>query len=335
MLGIALKKYNGINFISFGRISYQCKTCTMNGFSDLAFFTLLAQQPSLAAAAQQMGITPPAVSKRLAVLERRLGVRLLNRTTRRTSLTPEGETYLTEGAKVLQDLDALERTVAGSAATPKGIVRVSATLGFGRQHIAPALSQFARRFPEIEVQMHLSDRPVNLVEQGFDVLVRFGDMPDARLTARSLALNRRLLCATPTYLAHAGRPTTPRDLAQHPCIFIRESDETFGTWHLKNGTRQETVKVRGPLSTNDGEAALTWALDGHGILMRSQWDVAALVRTGQLVAVLPDWQLPPADVFLVFQTKHNLSAKTRALVDFLLAAFEPYRTKGDAALGPW
>lgn len=183
--------------------------------------------------------------------------------------------------------------------------------------------------------MHLSDRPVNLVEQGFDLLVRFGDVPDARLTARSLALNRRVLCATPDYLARTGQPATPRDLAQHPCIFIRESDETFGTWHLQNGTRQETVKVRGPLSTNDGESALTWALDGHGILMRSHWDVADLMRTGKLVAVLPEWYLPSADVFLVFQTKHNLSAKTRALVDFLLETFANFRVKGDAALGPW
>ena len=307
----------------------------MDGFSDLAFFTLLAKQPSLAAAAQQLGITPPAVSKRLAGLERRLGVRLLNRTTRRTSLTPEGETYLSDGARVLEDLETLERTVTGSRATPKGIVRVSATLGFGRRYIAPALSQFAKAYPEVEVQMHLSDRPVNLVEQGFDLMVRFGDLPDARLTARSLALNRRLLCASPDYFARAGQPTTPRDLTQHACLFIRESDETFGTWHFHNGGRQETVKVRGPLSTNDGESALIWALDGHGILMRSQWDVADAMRTGKLKAVLSEWNLPSADVFLVFQTKHNLSAKTRALVDFLLETFASYRTKGDPVLGSW
>lgn len=307
----------------------------MNGFSDLAFFTLLAKQATLAAAAQELGITPPAVSKRLALLERRLGVRLLNRTRRRTSLTPEGEIYLTEGARVLEELEALERTVSGSRATPTGIVRVSATLGFGRRHIAPALSQFARRYPEVEVQMHLSDRPVNLVEQGFDVLVRFGDVPDARLIARRLALNCRLLCASPEYLARAGQLGTARDLAQHPCLFIREGDETFGTWHLHNGTRLETVKVRGPLSTNDGESAVAWALDGHGILMRSQWDLADLMRAGELVAVLPEWCLAPADVYLVFQSKHNLSAKTRALVDFLLDAFAKYRVKGDATLGPW
>jgi len=307
----------------------------MDGFSDLAFFVLLTQQPSLAAAAQQLGITPPAVSKRLAALERRLGVRLLNRTTRRTSLTPEGEIYLQEGARVLETLEALERNVSGCRATPKGILRISATLGFGRTHIAPALSLFARSFPEVEVQLHLSDRPVHLVEEGFDLQVRFGELPDARLTARLLARNRRLLCAAPSYLQRAGAPAAPQDLAQHACIFIREGDETFGTWHLSNGARTDTVKVRGPLSTNDGASALAWALDGHGVLVRSQWEAAALLHTGQLQAVLPPWRLPGADIFLVFQTARNLPAKTRVLVDFLLGQFEPYRAAGDALTGPW
>lgn len=297
----------------------------MDGFSDLAFFALLARQASLAAAAQELGITPPAVSKRLAALERRLGVRLLNRTTRRTSLTPEGETYLREGSRVLEELATLERTVSGSRATPQGILRVSATLGFGRRHIAPALTQFTRRYPQVDVQLHLSDRPVNLVEQGFDLLVRFGELPDARLTARRLAPNRRLMCAAPAYLARAGMPSSPRELAQHQCIFIRESDETFGTWHLGNGSRTETIKVHGALSTNDGESALAWALEGNGILVRSEWAVADLLRSGQLQPVLPEWSLPAADIYLVFQTKSHLAAKTRALVDALLAQFEPQR----------
>jgi len=302
----------------------------IDSFSDLAFFALLMRQGSLAAAAQQMGVTPPAVSKRLAALERRLGVRLLHRTTRRISLTPEGETYLVEGARVLAELEALERKVAGSRAVPKGLLRVNATLGFGRQHMAPALSGFARAYPEVELQLHLSDRPANIVEQGFDLQIRFGELPDARLTARLLARNRRVLCATPAYLQAAGAPATPRDLAQHRCIFIRESDETFGTWHLRAGAKQETVKVRGALSSNDGEAALTWALDDHGILMRSEWEVAPLLRAGRLLPVLADWALPSADVYVVFPTRSHLSAKTRALVDFLLEAFAPRRAEGSS-----
>ena len=304
----------------------------MDAFSDLGFFSLLVKQGSLAATAQQLGVTPPAVSKRLAAIERRLGVRLLQRTTRRISLTPEGETYLVDGARVLQELETLERSVAGSRAVPKGLVRVSATLGFGRHHVAPALSKFASDYPEVEVQLHLTDRPVNLMEQGFDLQIRFGEPPDARLTARLLAHNRRVLCASPAYLQRAGAPVSPRDLAQHACLFIRESDETFGSWHLRSGGRTETVKVRGPLAANDGECVLGWALDGHGILMRSLWEAAPMLRSGQLRPVLPDWSLPPADIYAMFPPRSHLAAKTRALVDFLLGAFEPHR-QGEA--GDW
>ena len=303
----------------------------MDGFSDLRFFSLLIKHGSLAAAAQQIGVTPPAVSKRLAAIERRLGVRLLQRTTRRISLTPEGETYVAEGARVLEELEALERNVAGGRALPMGLVRVCSTLGFGRRHVAPALSKFAGKFPDVEVQLHLTDRPVNLVEQGFDLQLRFGEPPDARVTARLLAHNRRVLCASPTYLRRAGEPASPRELAQHACLFIRESDETFGTWHLSSGARTETVKVRGPLASNDGECVLQWAMDGHGILMRSLWEAAPLLRSGKLKPVLADWSLPPADVYAVFPTRSHLAAKTRALVDFLLAVFETHRTGEDGA----
>ena len=304
----------------------------MDAFSDLAFFSLLVKHGSLAAAAQQLGVTPPAVSKRLAAVERRLGVRLLQRTTRRISLTPEGETYLVDGARVLAELETLERTVTGSRALPKGLMRVCATLGFGRRHVAPALSTFARQYPDVEVQLHLTDRPVNLVEQGFDLQLRFGELPDARLTARLLAHNRRVLCASPAYLRRAGEPTSPRELAQHACLFIRESEETFGTWHLRSGARSESVKVRGPLASNDGECVLGWALDGHGILMRSLWEAAPMLRSGRLEPVLADWSLPSADIYAVFPSRSHLSAKTRALVDFLLVAFEPHRASDD---GGW
>ena len=308
-------------------------TESMDTFSDLAFFTTLIKLGTLSAAAQEMGLTPPSVSKRLAGLEARLGVRLLNRTTRRISLTPEGEIYVGEGARVLADMDALERRVAGAKAVPRGQMKVSATLGFGRRHVAPALSKFARAYTEVEVQLDLSDRPVNLVEQGYDVSIRLGELPDARLTARLLAANKRVLCAAPSYLRRAGEPNRPGELQRHPCLFIRESDDTFGTWHLRSGTRRESVKVRGPLSSNDGECALTWALDGHGILMRSQWDAAPYLRSGRLRPVLPDWSLPGADIYLVFPTKANMSAKTRVFVDFMLKRFESHRESKDPHSG--
>jgi LysR family transcriptional regulator, transcriptional activator for dmlA len=297
----------------------------MSPLSDLEFFSILSKHASLREAAQQLGVTPPAVSKRLNAVERRLGVRLLNRTTRRASLTPEGETYLLEGARVLEDLQALERKVAGFHAVPRGSLRVVATLGFGRRFVSPALSEFARRYPEVEIQLTLTDRPVNLIEQGFDLQIRMGDLPDSTLTARLLARNRRVLGAASAYLARHGHPATPRELAQHACLFIQESDETFGTWHLKSGGTTETVKVRGPLASNDGECVVNWALDGHGVLMRSLWEITPFLRSGRLVPVLPKWDLPPADIYAVIPTRNHLSAKTRALVDFLLDTFEPHR----------
>ena len=165
----------------------------MDGISDLAFFSLLVKRGSLAAAAQELGVTPPSVSKRLAGIESRLRVRLLNRTTRRISLTPEGEIYLADGAKLVADLEALEQRISGGNITAKGLLKVSATFGFGRRHITPQLSAFARQYPEVEVQLHLTDRPVNLVEQGFDADIRFGQIPDAR----------------PVSYTHLTLPTTP------------------------------------------------------------------------------------------------------------------------------
>ena len=300
----------------------------MDGLDDLSFFAVVVKRGSLAAAAQELGITPPAVSKRLATIEARLRVRLLNRTTRRMSLTPEGETYLGEGQRLVAELEALERKISGGSVVPQGLLRINATLGFGRKHITPELSRFALAYPEVEVQMHLSDRPVNLVEQAFDLAIRFGEPLDSRITARKLADNRRFLCASPAYLAAHGTPAAPRDLHAHSCIVLRESDEIYGSWTFRSGTRQETVKVRGPLSTNDGEAALSWALDGHGIVLRSEWDAAPYLRSGRLQLVLEDWDAPPADIYILFPTKSHLQAKTRAMVDFMLEAFKDRRRTG-------
>jgi LysR family transcriptional regulator, transcriptional activator for dmlA len=307
----------------------------MEGFGDIALFSLIAREGNMAAASRELGVTPPVVSRRLAALERRLGVRLMNRTTRRLSLTPEGEAYLVEGARILEQLQALEHRIGGGSSQPQGTLRVAGTLGFGRKFITPALSKFAELHPQVEVQLHLSERPFNIIEQGFDVAIRLGELSDSRLTARLLARNRRLLCASPAYLKRLGTPAHPRDLVRHNCIFIREGDEIFGTWHLRNGAHHESVKVRANLSTNDGNAALEWALRGHGILLRSQWDVAEHIRQKRLVPVLKDWLPPSADIYVVFQTVNQLPAKVRALVDLLVKEFEPRRGKGKEPFGTW
>ncbi len=294
----------------------------MEALSELTLFSLVAKNGSLSAAARELNVTPPAVSKRLAQLESRLGVRLLNRTTRRLSLTNEGEVYLANVRRILADIDELERVVSSSRAAPKGLLRVNATLGFGRTYIAPVVSAFAKRYPEVEVQLQLTDRPLNLAEEAFDVGIRFGELPDARLIARKVSTNRRFLCAAPAYLKKFGYPKVPDDLARHNCIVLRQNDAAYGIWRFARGRKTDTVKVRGALSSNDGEVALTWALDGHGILMRAEWDIAKYLRSGRLQLVLEEYSLPPADIHAVYPERHNLSAKVRVFVEFLVEQFK-------------
>ena len=285
--------------------------------AEMQFFSLLVRSGSLSAAARELQVTTPAVSKRLALLEQHLGVRLLRRTTRRMALTEEGEAYLAEARRILADIEALEGRLRGITEQPAGLLRVNATLGFGRMHIAPLISGFVREHPGVQVQLQLSASPPPLTQDSFDVCVRFGEPPDARVIARLLAPNRRLLCASPGYLARRGTPKTPADLARHDTIAIRQGDEAYGVWRLRSGKRTETVKVHGPLSSNDGEIAVQWALAGHGIVLRAEWDVARYLKSGRLREVLPNWQTPPADIYAVYPVQVQGAARVKAFVEYL------------------
>src|SRR5689334_12609108 len=289
----------------------------MDGFSDLNLFALVARHRNLAAAARELGVTPPAVSKRLAQLEKRLGVRLMNRTTRRLSLTPEGELYLANGSRILDELQELEQLVTRSRAEPAGLLRVNASFGFGRARIAPAISDFVARFPMMKIQLHLTDRPMSLQEEGFDLGIRFGEVPDARVNARLLMKNRRIVCASPEYVKRHGTPLLPHDLTRHACIVLRENESAYGTWHFSRGKRVETVKVDGPLASNDGSAVLHWALEGRGVVVRSEWEIWEYLERGALVPLLVDWALPAADIHAIYLERNQRSVKLRTFVDFL------------------
>lgn len=285
--------------------------------AEMQFFSLLVRSGSLSAAARELQVTTPAISKRLAQLEQHLGVRLLRRTTRRMALTAEGEAYLADARRILAEIESLEARLRGVAEQPAGLLRVNATLGFGRLHIAPLITAFVREHPGVQVQLQLSASPPPLSADAFDVCIRFGEPPDARVIARRLAPNRRLLCASPGYLARRGTPRSPADLAQHDTIAIRQGDEAYGVWRLRSGKRTETVKVQGPLSSNDGEIAVQWALAGHGIVMRAEWDVARYLRSGRLREVLANWQTPPADVYAVYPVQVQGAARVTAFVEHL------------------
>jgi LysR family transcriptional regulator, transcriptional activator for dmlA len=294
--------------------------------ADLGFFAALAAAGSLSAAGRELGISTPAVSKRLAAMEQRLAVPLVNRTTRRMGLTPEGETLLAHARRILASIDDLQHLLGASRGEPQGLLRVNATLGFGRAHVAPLVARFVKQHPKVEVQLQLSASPPPLSDDSFDLCIRFGPPPEARVFARRIAGNRRLLVAAPSYLARAGEPKVPADLARHNCIGIRQGDEAYGLWRLSpsrgsGAGREQAIKTRGNLTTNDGEIAVQWALAGLGILMRAEWDIECYLANGRLQAVLPLWRTPDADIHAVWPQAQQHSTRVRAFVDFVVRAF--------------
>lgn len=296
--------------------------------AELGFFAALAAAGSLSAAARDLGISTAAVSKRLGQMEARIGMPLVTRTTRRMSLTPEGEVLLEHARRILGELDDLEQLLTSAKSRPSGLLRVNATLGFGRMHVAPVISDYSRRYPEVDVQLQLSADPPPLTEDAFDVCVRFGEPPDARIVARKLAPNRRLLVASPGYLRKHGTPQVPADLPRHNCIGIRQGSDAYGVWRLTaiRGARPRTeaVHVRGNLTTNDGEIAVNWALEGHGIVLRAEWDVDRYLRSGRLVQVLPQYATPEANIYAVYQQRHQLSSRIRLFVEYLAEKFAAF-----------
>lgn len=289
--------------------------------SEMQFFSLVMRSGSLAAAAREIGVTAPVVSRRLSQLETRLGVTLLNRTTRRIGLTNEGELYIANARRILADIDDVERQLTRSINKPTGLLRINATLGFGRNQVAPLVSKFCKAYPQVQAQLQLSVNAPPLTDDSFDVCIRFGEPPDARVVARLLAPNRRLLCASPSYLSRRGTPKSPRELASHDCISIRHGEDAYGVWRLRSGRREEIVKVHGAMSTNDGDIAVSWALDGHGILLRAEWDIAKHLRSGRLQQVMDNYEMPPADIYAVYPHQHQFAGRVRAFVDFAAAAF--------------
>ena len=288
---------------------------------DLRVFTVVARKSGFAAAAEELGASPAYVSKRIRLLEQELGVKLLHRTTRRVAVTEEGERVFHWAQRILDDMDQLMQEVAITRSEPRGLLRVSSSFGFGRHVIAPALSRLVERHPGLQVRLDVFDRLVDVAGEGFDLDVRVGDEIAPHLIARRLADNHRVLCAAPAYLARRGMPRTPAELSAHDCLAIKERDQAFGVWRLRAGAAEQSVKVTGPLSANNGEMVVQWAVDGRGIALRSLWDVGAHLQAGRLVQLLPEWR-QEANVWAVYPTRLQLSAKVRVCVEFLQEHFQ-------------
>ncbi|TVP51569.1 MAG: LysR family transcriptional regulator [Halomonas sp.] len=288
---------------------------------DLAFFQHLARAGSLTGTARELGLSLSAVSKRLKLLEARLGVELAARTTRRLTLTAEGERYAARGALILDELSELENSLGEKANQAlSGRLRVNATFGFGRRHIAPLLSRFCTEHPEVEGWLELTNFPLNLSDHGFDIGIRVGEPPESRLVARRILANRRVLCASPAYIAKAPTLQVPADLLQHDCLVIRENDSDFPLWRFEQvdqPAKVQTVKVSGRLASNDGEVITRLALDSHGVMLRSWWDVNEHLASGALVELLPGWQGVRADFYAVYELRRHVPARQRAFVEFV------------------
>ncbi len=294
--------------------------------SDLGFFSTLVASGSLGAAARELDITTAAVSKRLSTMESNLGMTLINRTTRRMSLTPEGEIYLEHARKILSDIDDLEGLLWGTTNVPKGLLRVNATLGFGRSQIAPLISSYIKQFPLAEIQLQLSVNPPALTDDSFDICFRFGPPPDSRVIAQFIAPNKRIFVASPTYIKKFNAPKSPEDLVRHNCIGIRQGDEGYGIWRFnesKSDKSSKMIKTRGNLTTNDGEIAVNWALDGHGILMRAEWDVKKHLQSGRLIQILEGYHTPDADIYAIYSERHKTSARVKSFIDYVTKKFKP------------
>jgi LysR family transcriptional activator of dmlA len=287
---------------------------------DLRVFVTAARRASFAAAAEELGMSPAWVSKRIALLEQALGVRLFHRSTRRVVVSEQGEQVYARALSILGSLDELFDEVAERRGTPRGELRISSSFGFGRRVIAPAVAALVAAHPALQVRCEVFDRVVDIVGEGFDLDIHIGDDIAPQLIARRLMDNQRVLCAAPAYLQEHGAPRTLAELSGHRCLAIKERDHPFGLWRLRaDAGREETVKVTGPLSTNHGEIAVQWAVAGAGIVLRSLWDAQPYLDRGELVRVLPEYR-QEANVWAVYPQRLASSAKVRVCVDFLQQA---------------
>lgn len=298
---------------------------------EMTVFARVVSAGSLSAAARELGLSTAVVSRRLAALETRLGVRLLNRTTRSLSLTDEGANYHEACTRILTEVEEADAAVSARGVEPQGVLKVAMMAAFGHQHIAPLIPRFVAQYPKVQLAVSLSDRSVNVLEEGFDVAIRIAELQDSSLAARKLAPNRRVVCASPDYLRKHGTPLTPSDLAQHSCLLSNWDQGFTQTWEYRGPVgKRGTVRVTGRYACDNWEVLREWALAGLGIALKSTWDVRRHLEDGSLVALFPAYTFDTdVAIYAVYPHRRHLPAKTRVFIDFLAASFgpEPYWDK--------
>lgn len=292
--------------------------------ADLDFFGAVARAPSLASAARDLDVTPSAVTQRLQDLERRLGVRLVDRSARRITLTDEGELLASKGRAITDDVAALSETLAARRGEVAGHLRVIAPFGFGRRYVAPIVVAFQTAHPAITIELTVSDRLGRVSDSSWDVAVHIGEFRESALPAQTLAPNERILCASPSFVERHGAPTKPKSLLDFRCLALRENDEDVTLWRFSEpngGTAQ--VRIAPSLASNDGDIVREWALDGQGIILRSEWSIAGDLSAGRLVRLLSPYRAQSADVVAFVGPRRGRSARTSRFVQFLRESLTP------------
>ena len=305
-----------------------------NALQELTIFARVVGTGSLSAAARDLGMSTAVVSRRLASLEARLGVRLVNRTTRSLHLTDEGAAYYETCTRVLADIEEADAAVSAGRAEPRGVLRVALPASFGNQHVAPLVPRFAQRYPDVQLALSLSDRAVNVIEEGFDLAVRIAELADSSLAARKLAPNRRVVCASPEYLRRHGTPRTPEELLQHNCL----ATDFSMSWEYRDPQgKPGSVRVTGRYACDNWEVLRDWAVAGLGVALKSTWDVRRHLEEGRLVSLLPGYTFATdVAIYAVYPHRRHLPAKTRAFIEFLAESFgpEPYWDQPPASPKP-
>lgn len=289
----------------------------MDRYTEIKSFALVAEQGSFAAAALLEGVTPVVMGRRLDALERRLGVKLMHRSTRGLKLTDLGEQFLDGVQSLLQEFDSVESGITADRNTVRGHLVISTPAAFGRRHVAPHGPDFQQRFPDLKISFNLTDSVVDLVREGYDMAIRIGEVTDPNYVAAKLYPNRRVLCATPEYFAEHGKPDTLEELADHNCLAFNLQGGQQRGWTFQRDGKLVGVRVNGNLDCNDGELLYDWAKQGLGIGWRSTWEIQGELRRGELVTVLDEFAVPSYDIQAIYPQQRFLPAKVRFFIDYL------------------
>ncbi len=293
----------------------------MDRYKEISSFAQVVDRGSFAAAALEEGVTPVVLGRRITALEKRLGARLLHRSTRRMALTEDGTVFLEHCRRVLADLDAAERAVSAGKHAAIGHLVVSAPAGFGRAHVAPHGAAFQRRHPQVRLSFNLTDRVVDLVREGYDLGIRIGGELDPTYVPIKLAANRRVVCGTPAYFKRHGKPRTLEDLQRHNCLAFNVQGGQQRGWLFQKGGKPISVRVRGNLDCNDGELLHRWSLESLGIAWRSTWEIARELERRALVTVLDNFALPAYDIFAVYPQQPHVPARVRLFIRYLKTVY--------------